>query len=161
MYVFLPFIGAGLALLFLLLQRGFSTQPLSIQSSIDGYCALAALVGLFSQQALTKLKKIAEGFFSTAEKGKDPATPPDPNITAVTPKQGKIAGNEPVVIAGTELSGVTSVTFGGMAATGTTIDHDTQITVSSPKAQAAGSVDVVVTTGSGKKSSLAGGFTYV
>jgi len=161
MYFLLPFSGAGLALLFFLIARGISSQPAAIQSSVDGYAALAALVGMFSQQALVKLKKIAEGFFSEPEKGKDPALPSStPKITAINPKEGPTSGGAQVTVAGTGLTGVSRITFGGIPAANITVDNDAQITATTP-AHVAGNVDVEVINAGGQKSSIPGAYAYV
>lgn len=161
MYFLLPFSGAGLALLFFLIMRGLSTGQPNIQSTtVDGYAAVAALVGMFSQQALAKLKQIAEGFFSTAEKGKDPAiSVSTPKVANISPAEGPTSGGLPVAIVGTGLTGVTHVTFGGIPATNITVDSDTHVTATAP-AHATGNVDVEIATASGQKSSISGIFNY-
>ncbi len=81
-----------------------------------------------------------------------------PTLTTVSPNSGPIAGGQTgVVISGTNLSGATSVTFGGTPAT---ITNNTagNITVTTP-AHAAGGVDVVVTTGGGTGTAT-NGYTY-
>ncbi len=76
-YLLLPFCGATLAVLFYFIVRGgfFSPRAGSTQTSPLGFCALACLVGLFSEQAVLKLKQVAETVFMTVERGKD-STPP-------------------------------------------------------------------------------------
>jgi hypothetical protein len=76
-YLLLPFCGATLAVLFYLIVRGgfFSPRASLPQTSPFGFCALACLVGLFSEQAVLKLKQLAETLFMTTEQGKD-ANPP-------------------------------------------------------------------------------------
>ena len=76
-YLLLPFCGAILAVLFYFVVRGgfFSPQANSMHTSQYGFCALACLVGLFSEQAVLKLKQVADTVFMTTEKGKD-ANPP-------------------------------------------------------------------------------------
>jgi hypothetical protein len=76
-YLLLPLCGATLAVLFYLIVRGgfFSPRAGSAQTSPFGFCAFACLVGLFSEQAVLKLKQLAETIFVTAERGKD-ANPP-------------------------------------------------------------------------------------
>jgi IPT/TIG domain len=161
MYFLLPFNGAGLGLLFFLITRGLSSQPITLQSSVDGYAALAALVGMFSQQALIKLKQIADGVFAAAEKGKDAAMVSSaPKITAIDPAEGPASGGARVTIKGAGLTGVSRVTFGGLLATNMALDSDTQITAFTP-AHPAGKVDVETATSIGQKSSLAGAFTYL
>lgn len=77
-YLLLPFCGAILAVLFYFVVRGgfFSPQASSMQTSQYGFCALACMVGLFSEQAVLKLKQVADTVFMTTEKGKDSNPPP-------------------------------------------------------------------------------------
>src|SRR5207244_8738650 len=65
----------------------------------------------------------------------------------VCPAGGPGGGGQTVTIAGTNLSGATSVTFGGNSAS-ITSDSATQIVVATP-AHAAGAFDVIVTTPDG------------
>jgi hypothetical protein len=76
-YLLQPFCGAILAVLFYFIVRGgfFSPRSSSMHTSQYGFCALACLVGLFSEQAVLKLKQVAETVFMTTEQGKD-ANPP-------------------------------------------------------------------------------------
>ena len=85
-YLLLPFCGATLAVVFYFVVRGgfFSPQADSTQTNPFGFCALASLVGLFSEQAVLKLKQVAETVFMTAEHGKD-ANPP---VVQGKPKEG-------------------------------------------------------------------------
>jgi hypothetical protein len=87
------------------------------------------------------------------------ATPPAPTIASVSPNSGSTAGGLPVVITGTNFTGATSVTFGGVAGTSIVIASATTITVTTPS-RAQGTVPVVVTTPSGA-ATLANGFTYL
>ena len=86
-YLLLPFCGAILAVLFYFIVRGgfFSPRTSSMHTSQYGFCAMACLVGLFSEQAVLKLKQIAETVFVTTEQGKD-ANPPA--------AEGKPKGND-------------------------------------------------------------------
>jgi hypothetical protein len=65
MYLLRPVAGATLALVFYLVIRGgFFAPTASVQeTSPFGFAALAALVGLFSEQAVLKLKAVAEELF--------------------------------------------------------------------------------------------------
>ncbi|WP_336691434.1 IPTL-CTERM sorting domain-containing protein [Delftia acidovorans] len=84
-----------------------------------------------------------------------------PTVTSISPTAGPTAGGATVTITGTNLSGATAVTFGGTAASGVTVNSATQITATAP-AQAAGTVDVRVTTmGGTSATSVADQFTYV
>ena len=71
---------------------------------------------------------------------------PLPKLFSVSPNAGSFKGNTTVTIAGSDLTGATSVSFGATAATSFTVDSDTQITATAPPATAPGIVDVVVTT---------------
>lgn len=75
MYVLLPFVGAVLGLVFYLVVRGgfFSPQAQPEQTSPYGFAALAALVGLFSEQAVLKLKLVAETLLAKTQQGEDHA----------------------------------------------------------------------------------------
>jgi hypothetical protein len=73
---------------------------------------------------------------------------PEPEITAVSPPFGSIAGGTVVTITGTNFNQASEVKFGGTA-TGFTVDSDTEITVTSPKAVRPGNVDLSVTTFAG------------
>ena len=82
-----------------------------------------------------------------------------PTITSLDVTSGSASGGKTVVITGTNfVTGQTTVTFGGAAATGITATT-TSITLTTP-AGTAGSVSVVVTTPGGSVA-LASGYTYV
>jgi len=70
MYFLRPFIGSTLGFIFYLVIRGgfFSTQATVDETSPFGFAALAGLVGLFSEQAVEKLKQIAQTFFAQVPK---------------------------------------------------------------------------------------------
>jgi hypothetical protein len=83
-----------------------------------------------------------------------------PTVTSVSPTTGLTSGGTSVTVTGTGFSGTPAVSFGGVAATGVTVNSATSITAISP-AHAAGAVDVTVTTPNG--TSAAGSsdsFTY-
>lgn len=69
-----------------------------------------------------------------------------PAITEVSPSQGPVAAGTVVTITGSGFTGATVVGFGGVPGTGLTVDSDTQLTVTTPAANAVGPVDVVVVT---------------
>jgi uncharacterized protein YkwD len=71
-----------------------------------------------------------------------------PSVTSVSPVAGPTAGGTPVTITGCGFTGATGVKFGAAAASSFTFVTDTQVTAVSP-AQAAGSIDVTVTTALG------------
>ena len=75
-YILLPFVGSTLALVFYFVIRGgfFSPEATIEQTSPFGFAGLGALVGMFSEQAVLKLKEVAETLLAKPEAGKDPAT---------------------------------------------------------------------------------------
>ena len=83
---------------------------------------------------------------------------PTPSITLVNPSSGPTAGFTAITIVGTNFTGATSVTVGGVAATSIVVVSSTVITALSP-AHSAGAVDIVVVTPSGTVT-LVGAFTY-
>jgi hypothetical protein len=86
-----------------------------------------------------------------------------PVVTAITPTIGPLAGGTSVIITGTNFSYATAVDFGSNPATGVVVNSSgTEITVESPAASSAGTVNVTVTTPGGTSSvSPADQFTYV
>ena len=83
-----PFVGMTLALVFYFVFRGgfFSPQAQVEQTSPFGFVALASLVGLFSEQAVLKLKELSETLLSKPPRGEDHVAGEEQ-----TPKQGKAA----------------------------------------------------------------------
>jgi hypothetical protein len=82
-----------------------------------------------------------------------------PSVTSVTPNSGPPSGGTPVVITGSNLGGATAVSFGATSAK-ITADSPTAIVVRSPK-EAAGAVDVTVTTAGGTSPTVAADrYTY-
>ena len=81
-----------------------------------------------------------------------------PTATSIGPATGPIAGGTTVTIRGAALTGASSVTIGGVAASSIVVVDATTITAVTP-AHAAGAVDVVVTTPWGTFTGT-GFFTY-
>jgi len=81
------------------------------------------------------------------------------SITSITPISGPIAGGTPITITGTNLTGATSVTVGGVAATSVVVVSSTSVTAVTP-AGTVGAKSVAVTTPDGT-ASLSSAFTYV
>lgn len=84
---------------------------------------------------------------------------PAPQVSSVTPASGTPLGGTTVSIQGSSFTGSTSVTFGGIAATGVLVVSATQIQATAPS-HAPGSVTVAVTNANGT-GSLPNGFTYL
>jgi formylglycine-generating enzyme required for sulfatase activity len=81
-----------------------------------------------------------------------------PSLWRSTPASGPTAGGTAITIRGANLRGTTSVTVGGVAASGVTVVDDTKVTAVTP-AGTAGLKQVVLTTPRGS-STLPGGFIY-
>jgi hypothetical protein len=104
----------------------------------------------------------------TTAGGTSPTSPADqftyvvpPTVTAISPTSGSSAGGTSVVITGSNFTGATAVSFGGVAAASFTVNSDTSITATTP-GQAPGAVDVTVTTAGGTSStSSSDQFTYI
>lgn len=75
-YLLRPVLGAAMAsLLYFIVRAGlFSPSASTAEASPYGFAALAALAGLFSDQAAEKLKKVAVELFDEAPQGKDAVT---------------------------------------------------------------------------------------
>jgi len=83
-----------------------------------------------------------------------------PNITSISKLTGSTAGETNLTITGTNFTGATSVTFGGIAATSLSVVNSTTITCITPARTTAGAVDIIVTTGGGPSSAFSS-FTYI
>jgi spore coat protein U-like protein len=85
-----------------------------------------------------------------------------PSVTSVNPKSGGEFGGTVVVLFGSGFMGATAVDFGATAATKFTVNNGSQITVTSPRSNTTGPVDITVTTPSGTSAvRTADQFTYV
>jgi hypothetical protein len=82
---------------------------------------------------------------------------PAPVLSSLNPATGTTPGGTAVTLLGSNFTGASSVRFGSLPAASFTVNSDTSITAISPP-QAAGSVNVQVTTPSGTSGTLA--FTY-
>jgi len=73
MYILLPFVGSTLALVFYFVIRGgfFSPEATIEQTSPFGFAGLAGLVGMFTEQAVLKLKEVAETLLAPPQQGRD------------------------------------------------------------------------------------------
>jgi hypothetical protein len=76
-YAAIPLIGAALALFFYLALRGGLLSGQASVSDVNayGFAALGGLVGLFSSQAIKKLKQVFTTFFAQADEGRDHVEP--------------------------------------------------------------------------------------
>lgn len=160
-YLLLPFGGGILAMLFYFVVRGgfFSSQSTIEATSPFAFAAFSGLVGMFSSQAVEKLKQIASTVFAPAEQGKDHVGPvAGPTIDSVSPVSGPTAGATPITINGSNFLPGAKLSIGGVAAPTTSVAPTSIAAVTPP--HAAGKVDVEVTNPDGQKATLTGGFTY-
>ena len=159
MYLMLPVTGATIAAIFyLIVGAGLFT----LTGSEPGYAlvGLAALVGLFSAQAVEKLKNIAEGLFSKVGAGSEHLTESPLTLTSVKPDSGPAAGGTVVKIGGGGFLAGTTVSFGGTPATAIAVVSPTEMSATTP-AHAAGKVDVTIGRDGKPPATLKGGFAYV
>lgn len=72
-YILLPLVGTTLALVFyFVIRAGFFAPGAKVEhTSLYGFAAVAGLVGMFSEQAVLKLKELAETLLSKPEPGED------------------------------------------------------------------------------------------
>ncbi|MGI9406130.1 MAG: Ig-like domain-containing protein, partial [Hyphomicrobiaceae bacterium] len=83
-----------------------------------------------------------------------------PTISRVSPDKGPLVGGSLVRLTGTNfVDGSTTVTFNGKRGTWVNVASPGSLSVTTPAGDAAGAVDVVVTTGGGS-ATASGGFTY-
>jgi hypothetical protein len=115
-YYMWPAIGGLMALIFYLVLRGglIPSQQSSQAFNPYGFATIAALVGLFSEQAAEKLKQVFEIVFASAPKGKNFVPPHSTAIESFSPIDGKV-GSE-VIIRGKGFSNTSSVQFGDVPA---------------------------------------------
>jgi hypothetical protein len=105
----------------------------------------------------------------TTPYGTSSTSPPDlfsalsaplPALVYTSAASGPVAGGTSVVLTGVGFTGASQVRFGSVPATSYTVNSDTQLTVTAP-AQAAGTVDITVTTASGTSAVVTNDqFTY-
>lgn len=149
----------------LTLKAGASTFAVAI---IFGY-AQYLFTRLVDQQANAVLKSAG----SRSDPGNTPTVPlggtspallttstaPCPQVSGVSPKEGRAEGDEDVTVTGSGLTAATAVNFGSNTANDVTIDSDTQIRVKSPAGKS--TVSVTVTTPAGRSPvNAAARFTY-
>jgi hypothetical protein len=146
MYPLLPFVGALLALIVYLLIRGGFVTGLGATSDVSPYgsAAIAALVGLFSEQASAKLRQVFSTLLAPAEQGTDHVAPNLPDIKRFAPASGRVG--TVVRITGTGFADTSSVEFRGTAADPATAT-DTEITVTVPAGAQTGPIRVVTPRG--------------
>src|SRR5215470_1803378 len=114
MYMLLPFSGGILAMLFYFVVRGgfFSAQSTIKDTSPFAFAAFSGLVGMFSSQAVEKLKQIAGTVFAPEQPGKDHMGAV-PRITTIVPNSGPSAGGIPITVNGSGFATGVRLLLGG------------------------------------------------
>jgi hypothetical protein len=84
---------------------------------------------------------------------------PPPEITAISPNSGNIAGDLDVTISGTNFTDGLTVSIGGVNAPNVVVNSSTEITCKTPSHEA-GIVDVVVTNPDSNSGTLENGFEF-
>lgn len=82
-----------------------------------------------------------------------------PTISGIAPSSGSASGDNGVTVTGTNLTGTTGITFGGVAATAINVINSTSVTAVTP-AHASGVVDVDISTPVGT-ATMTNGYTYL
>ncbi|MEK7833449.1 MAG: IPT/TIG domain-containing protein [Acidobacteriota bacterium] len=174
MYILLPFCGASLALVFYFVIRGgfFTPQGQAGGANPFGFAAISSLIGMFSQQAVLKLKEVAETLLTKPKPGDDPKpqgsapanplpaeTPPAPSLKVekLAPNSGVQAGGETVEITGSGFAPGLKVAFGAEEATVSSVTAELLTVITPP--HTAGEVDVTVTQDK-TEARLSNGFAY-
>jgi hypothetical protein len=146
MYVYLPFIGSALAVVFYVILRGglLTGEATAAQVNFFGFAATSALVGLFSPEAAEKLKQVFDTLLAPAESGRDrvPITA-EPTVESIEPQSVKVGTI--ISIHGQNLSGSTAVLFHGARAPVSTVE-DATVTVQVPKGASTGPIRLAVGT---------------
>jgi hypothetical protein len=147
-YFLIPFVGALLATItYILLRAGLIGGGGAQEGNIWGFAAVATLVGLFTAQAMSKLKEIFETIFTAPPTGSEniDSTDGGPSPIDFRPKEGR-AGIE-VALTGTGLENATAVVFGDDIPSDATWNATTGLLITKVPAGATdGPLKVTVTT---------------
>lgn len=134
------------------------TSPIAtVSGSVDVTVTAPAIASAIAASGVSAIVTAGRSAISAADQFTY-GLPSAPVVTRVDPRSGSAAGGDTVTVAGSGFTGVTGVQFGSVAATvvdaagdpiaGTIApaSPDTQVVVSSPPNNVAGSVHVTVTT---------------
>jgi hypothetical protein len=144
MYLFLPFIGATLAIVFYIILRGGLIAGTSTTAQVNyfGVTAISALVGLFSPEAAEKLKQIFSTLLAPAETGRDRLLPTVASyVRRVEPTSGP--PGTLITIDGQNLLGSTAVLFHGARAPVITVSQS-EITAQVPHGASTGPIRLAI-----------------
>jgi hypothetical protein len=159
LYFLTPFTSAAIALIFYFVIRGGFFSPSASVSDTNPafFAALAALIGMFTEEAINKLRSVAETVLTPKEQGRDHVGPA-PVITSVSPPSGPKGGGTLVTIVGDNFQPGVAVTFGGSVASVESVEAKL-IKVKTPE-HAVGQVNVVVTNPDKQSQTSANAFEY-
>jgi hypothetical protein len=130
-YIITLFIGAGLATIVYVVVRGgiISGKPdATANLNPYGFAAIGAIVGLFSEQALEMLRRVATDFFAQAPQGSDTVTPEnEADVGTIVPPA--VSTGAASAVAGSTATLMGSITPGGDSTSyhfeyGTTLDYE-------------------------------------
>ena len=150
-------------------QEGTTAQSFDIGAIAYQAATAGVLAALTTPEMLPAINAPQPGWllgFGSATEFQwiDPATIGGAGITvdSVSPTTGSVDGGTNIVLTGTgfDVSAPISVTVDGNAASGATVDSDTQISATTPPGTAIGPADITVTQGS-NSDTLSGAFEYV
>jgi hypothetical protein len=150
MYLLVPAVGALLAVVFYVVLRGglISGEASSTAVSPFGFAAIAGLVGLFSDQAVLKLRQVFSVVFTPAEQGRD-HVPGTVEVTGFTPPSGRVG--TAVTISGRGLQQAFQVDFGTGSAVPTLLS-DESVGATVPQDAVTGPITVRTPLGSASSS---------
>ena len=146
-YYLSPVAGATLAFVAYIVLRGglFSTNAPPENANAFMFVGLAALSGLFSQQVLEKLKKVAESAFEKTTSQKDALQTAKPVIDKLDPEKVAVNFEGDVKVTGSGFAAGSVVIAGGQQFKPSAVS-DSQLTFKLPATLTAkpGKIDVVV-----------------
>jgi hypothetical protein len=95
-YLLLPYVGAGIGFVFYVVIRGgfFSAGSEYSDTNPYAFAALAALMGMFSTEAVLKLQQVAQTILAPKERGKDDVPPTSGGVDAERGAAGAAAAGE-------------------------------------------------------------------
>ena len=158
MYLLVPIVGAMLAVIFYMLLRGglFSPTTTVADTSPFGFAAIAALVGMFTNQASEKLRTVFETLMTKPATGRDASTVVPPTITSAAPPSVTAGVDTVLTLKGSGFT-QTSVVIIGNEELKPTVLSANELTVAIPAALSAKATVlklVVSTPGAGKSSEV-------
>jgi hypothetical protein len=158
MYLLVPIVGAMLEMIFYMLLRGglFSPTTTVADTSPFGFAAIAALVGMFTNQASEKLRTVFETLMTKPATGRDASTVQPPTITSFSPESIVEGVETTLTIKGSGFT-QTSVVMSGNTQLKPNVVSDNELTVVIPANLSVNATViklVVSTPGAGKSSEI-------